>query len=181
MAVSFSAGPIGSNPVPYSGESATNPFQQLPGRSSCRPTEHRASRTQKFRVWAEICCMVGNKPQCPLPVACIRLTKPDNSVPDHVDAEGSATPIHPRSPPARRGSKTGHNKAFSAATSRTDILGVAAACRTGARNRPRLWGSLLAYGWHAIAPYAAILGTLVVYPVLAAVWQRLPRPGRHSR
>jgi hypothetical protein len=30
-------------------------------------------------------------------------------------------------------------------------------------------------------PYAAILGTLVVYPVLVAVWQRLPRPGRHSR
>src|SRR6516164_2897526 len=75
----------------------------------------------------------------------------DNSVPDHVDAEGGATPIHPRAPPARRGSKTGHNKAFSAATSRTDILGVAAACRTGARNRPRLWGSLLAYGWHALA------------------------------
>src|SRR6266851_7277738 len=30
-------------------------------------------------------------------------------------------------------------------------------------------------------PYAAILGPLVVYPVLAAVWQRLPRRGRPSR
>jgi hypothetical protein len=27
-------------------------------------------------------------------------------------------------------------------------------------------------------PYAAILGTLVVYPALVAVWLRIPRPGR---
>jgi outer membrane lipoprotein SlyB len=26
-------------------------------------------------------------------------------------------------------------------------------------------------------PYAAILGAAILYPVLVAVWQRLPRPG----
>jgi hypothetical protein len=26
-------------------------------------------------------------------------------------------------------------------------------------------------------PYAAILGTLILYPALVAVWRRLPRPG----
>jgi len=26
-------------------------------------------------------------------------------------------------------------------------------------------------------PYAAILGTLVVYPALTAVWRRMPQPG----
>jgi hypothetical protein len=26
-------------------------------------------------------------------------------------------------------------------------------------------------------PYAAILGTVILYPALVAVWRRLPRPG----
>jgi hypothetical protein len=30
-------------------------------------------------------------------------------------------------------------------------------------------------------PYAAILGTLVVYPALVAVWRLVPRPGRRRR
>ena len=30
-------------------------------------------------------------------------------------------------------------------------------------------------------PYAAILGTVVAYPVLAAIWSRLPRLRRRSR
>jgi len=30
-------------------------------------------------------------------------------------------------------------------------------------------------------PYAAILGTLVVYPALVAVWRLVPRPGRQRR
>jgi hypothetical protein len=30
-------------------------------------------------------------------------------------------------------------------------------------------------------PYAAILGTLVAYPALVAVWRRVPRPGKRSR
>jgi hypothetical protein len=30
-------------------------------------------------------------------------------------------------------------------------------------------------------PYAAILGTFVVYPVVGSVWQRMLRPRRHRR
>jgi hypothetical protein len=30
-------------------------------------------------------------------------------------------------------------------------------------------------------PYAAILGTLVVYPALVTVWRLVPRPGRRRR
>jgi len=30
-------------------------------------------------------------------------------------------------------------------------------------------------------PYAAIIGTLVAYPALVAVWRRLPRLGKRSR
>jgi hypothetical protein len=32
-----------------------------------------------------------------------------------------------------------------------------------------------------LPPYAAILGALVAYPVLIAVWWRLPRPKRSRR
>ncbi len=57
----------------------------------------------------------------------------------------------PRSSPTHRGSATGHNKAFSVATSRTGGLGVASSCRTRARNRARLRGSRLAYRRHDLA------------------------------
>jgi len=30
-------------------------------------------------------------------------------------------------------------------------------------------------------PYAAILGTLVIYPAMAGMWWRLHRPGRNDR
>ena len=36
-------------------------------------------------------------------------------------------------------------------------------------------------GGTILSPYAAILGTLVVYPALVAVWRRVPRPGKRSR
>ena len=57
----------------------------------------------------------------------------------------------PRSPSARRGRATGHNKAFSVATSRTGDLGITTSRRTRARNRARLRGARLAYWRHDLA------------------------------
>jgi len=67
------------------------------------------------------------------------------------DKECAEHRCRPRSPPARRESAAGDNKALSVATSWTDGLGVAAACRAGTRNRPRLWGFLLAHRRHDLA------------------------------
>ena len=46
-------------------------------RDHVTAAEHRASRTQTFRSGPKSVIWVGNKPQCPLPLACIRLTRPD--------------------------------------------------------------------------------------------------------
>src|ERR1700736_5558514 len=46
-------------------------------RDHVTAAEHRASRTQNSESGPKSVAWVGNKPQCPLPVACIRLTRPD--------------------------------------------------------------------------------------------------------
>ena len=60
-------------------------------------------------------------------------------------------------------------------------LGVTTSCRTRAATGPVCGGLALRIGGMISPAYAAILGTLVAYPALVAVWRRVPRPGKRSR
>ena len=62
-----------------------------------------------------------------------------------------------------------------------DDLGVTTSCRTRAATGPVCGGLALRIGGMISPAYAAILGTLVAYPALVAVWRRVPRPGKRSR